>query len=270
MSVTEGVRAGESTPPAAAPASLRTRTRPRRRASVAGVLGELLITAGVIVLLYVVWQLWVGDWIFAAQRNSEGQALSQEWQSEYEDSIAPSGPSAPEAEPAAVEIPVLPQPADTEIFANLLVPRWGSDYLVPIAGGVTRSGTLDNIGIGHYPGTAMPGEVGNVSLAAHRMTSGAPFGKLPDLRVGDALVIETPDGWYTYRFRTHEYVTPSQVDVLLPVPQMPEVPTGERYLTIMTCSPLYSMAERLIGYSVFESFTPRSDGPPASLTEGVA
>lgn len=232
-----------------------------------GVLGELLITAGVLVLLYVVWQLWVGDIIFAAQRNAEGHAVSQEWQAEYEDSLVPSGASAPD-EP--VETPILPQPADTEIFATLQVPRWGADYLVNIAGGVTRSGTLDKLGIGHYPGSAMPGEVGNVSLAAHRMTSGAPFGKIPDLRIGDALVIETRDGWYTYRFRTHEYVQPSEVDVLLPVPQMPEVPAGERYLTIMTCSPLYSMAERLIGYSVFESFTPRGDGPPAALTEGPA
>lgn len=257
-------RPGESVP------TLRTskRARPRRRASFASVLGELLITAGVLVLLYVVWQLWVGDWIFAAQRNAEGQALSQQWQAEYDDALVPSGASSPEDGP--VDPPILPQPADTEIFATLLVPRWGENYAVNIAGGVTRSGTLDKLGIGHYPGSAMPGEVGNVSLAAHRMTSGAPFGGIPNLQLGDALVIETRDGWYTYRFRTHEYVTPDAVDVLLPVPQMPEIPAGERYLTIMTCSPLYSMAERLIGYSVFESFTPRSDGPPAALTEGVA
>ena len=67
------------------------RTR-RRGVSVAGVLGELLITAGVITLLYVGWQLWIGDMIFGAQRNAVGQDLSQQWEQEY----AGAAPSAPE------------------------------------------------------------------------------------------------------------------------------------------------------------------------------
>jgi sortase A len=222
-------------------------------------------------LLYVVWQLWVGDWIFAAQRNEEGHTLSQQWQQEYDDAIAPTaGPDQEPETPTTTDPVILPQPADAEIFGNMHIPRFGADYAVNIAGGVSRARTLDTIGIGHYPGAPMPGEVGNFALAAHRTTWGKPFNRIAELRVGDAIVVETADGWYTYRFRTLEYVTPSEVDVLLPVPQMPDVPAGERYLTMTSCSPFFSMAERIVGYSVFESFTPRAAGPPASLTDGVA
>ena len=58
--------------------------------------------------------------------------------------------------------------------------------------------------------------------------------------------------------------------MLADVPQAPDTPPGERYLTMTSCSPKFSLAERIVGYSVFESFQPRAEGPPASLTEGVA
>jgi len=134
-----------------------------------------------------------------------------------------------------------------------------------MAGGVSRPVTLDPIGIGHYPGTAMPGQPGNFAVAAHRTTWGAPFNRIAELRLNDAIVVETADGWYTYRFRTLEYVTPDQVDVLLPVPQAMDVPAGTAYITMTSCSPMYSLAERIVAYGVFESFTPRSAGEPASL-----
>ena len=102
------------------------------------------------------------------------------------------------------------------------IPRFGPDYATPIAGGVTRDAARSTtIGIGHYPGTEMPGQVGNVALAAHRTTFGAPFARIAELRVGDAIVIESPVGWYTYRFRNLEYVQPSEIDVLADVPQAP-------------------------------------------------
>ena len=106
------------------------------------------------------------------------------------------------------------------------IPRFGADYAWQIAGGVTRARTLDPIGIGHYPGTPMPGDVGNFALAAHRTTWGAPFNRIAELHVNDAIVVETAEGWYTYRFRTLEYVTPSEVEVLLPVPQVEGAPPG--------------------------------------------
>lgn len=213
------------------------------------------------------WQLWIGDIIYGAERAAQAQELSQQWQREYE-AQAPAEPAA--EEPAEMEPVVMDEAADAEIFGTMFVPRWGPDYAFQIAGGVSTANTLDPIGIGHYPGTPMPGGEGNVALAAHRTTFGAPFNRIADLHVGDAIVIQTRDGWYTYRFRTLQYVQPNQTEVLLPVPQVEGVEADGRYLTMTSCSPMYSLAERIVGYSVFESFTPGADGPPASLTEGVA
>ena len=239
--------------------------------SVIGVIGELLITAGVVALLYVSWQMWIGDIIYETERAAEADALSQQWQEQYEEHTpAPVPSEEATGEPAAVEPVVAPEAADAEVFGTMYVPRWGADYHQFIAGGTSRARTLDPIGIGHYPGTPMPGGDGNVALAAHRTTFGKPFNRLADLHVGDAIVIETQDGWYTYRFRTLEYVTPDQTEVLLPVPQQEGAVANGRYLTMTSCSPMYSLAERIVGYSVFESFTPRSAGAPASLTEAVA
>ncbi len=242
----------------------------RRRVSIAGVLGEVLVTVGVIVLLYVGWQLWFGDWIIGAQNDASAARLSQQWTPPGAQG-APAAPSvtpttAPHASGPAPAPVVLGQPGDGQVFGVLMVPRFGPDYAVRIAGGVTRARTLDPIGVGHYPGTQMPGGVGNVALAAHRLTHGGSFKNLETLRIGDAVVIQTKDGWYTYRFRNLEYVKPTAVQVLDPVPQLSTTADGARYLTMMTCAPIYSLAERAVAYSVFESFTPASAGPPASLT----
>ncbi|WP_261166558.1 class E sortase [Microbacterium sp. Marseille-Q6965] len=246
---------------------LRAR-RPPRRASVAGVLGEILITAGVVLLLYVVWQLWIGDVIYGAERNAQGAELSQQWEARA-DPPPPPVVADPETGEKAWEPPVMPEPGDGERFGVMHVPRWGEDYRMPVAGGVTRAGTLDPIGIGHYPNTEMPGQVGNFALAGHRTTFGKPFAEIASLRVGDAIVVETEDGWFTYRFRTLEYVRPDEVDVLLDVPQAPDVPADEAYITLTACSPRFSLAERIIAYGIFESFQPRAEGAPASLTEGA-
>ena len=235
----------------------------------------MLLTLGVVTLLYVVWQLWIGDVIYGAQRTADAHSLSEEWQQEYEASATASPTPTPtasdSAEPVhvAVEPVILPQPADAEIFGTMYIPRFGADYAFPVAGGVTRENTLDDIGIGHYPGTQMPGEVGNFAVAAHRTTFGKPFNQIASLHVGDAIVIETPDGWYTYRFRTLEYVKPDAVEVLAPVPQESGVSADGRYLTMTSCSPMYSRAERIIAYSLFEAFTPRAAGAPLALTQGV-
>ena len=254
-----------------------TSRRPLRRITVIGVLGDLLLTAGVITLLYVGWQLWIGDLIYAAQRNATGQELSQEWEQQYAAPAPGDAASDPvpsetaEAEaPPAVEPIVLPEPADAEIFGIMHIPRFGVDYQVPMAGGVSREHTLDPIGIGHYPDTAMPGAVGNFAVAAHRTTYGKPFNRIAELHVNDAIIVETADGWYTYRFRTLEYVTPDEVEVLLPVPQVPDAPPGSRYITLTSCSPMFAMTERIVAYGVFESFAPRAAGAPPVLTDGVA
>ncbi len=241
------------------------RARPRARATVPSVLGELLLTLGVVLLLFVAWQLWIGDIIIAAQKNDEGAAISRQLAA----APAPEPPPLIEKDDGTTYYePVIPEPpADAEWLAQMHIPRFGADYNVGVFGGTSRARTLDKLGIGVYEDSRMPGEVGNFALAGHRTTWGRPFNQLDKLHLNDAIVVETPDGWYTYRFRTLEYVKPSQVDVLLDVPQMPGVSTGERYITLTACSPLYSLAERIVAYGVFESFQPRAEGPPAALTD---
>ena len=245
--------------------------RPRRRATIVSVLGELLLTAGVVVLLYAAWQMWIGDVIMSAAANDTGHAISERWAKDPAPAPPPVVPgTGASGVPAQYQPPVMAAPEDGVLWgAQMRVPRWGADYDVQIAGGVTRPATLDHGWIGVYPGSGLPGQPGNVTMAAHRTTWGKPFNQLDRLRLNDAIVIETPQGWYTYRFRTLEYVTPDSVDVLDPVPQQPGAQTGERYITLTACSPLYSLAERIIAYGVFEGFQPRALGIPESLKEAV-
>lgn len=236
-----------------------------------GVIGELFITAGVIALLYVSWQLWIGDMIIGAQFKDEAKSLSEEWASQTptEPAVPSQEPTEAPSAPTTADPPVLAEPSDGEIFGVMRIPRFGSDFYFQLAGGVDPAVTLNPIGIGHYPGTAMPGQAGNFAVAGHRGSHGAPFQFLPSLRVNDAIVVETQEGWYTYRYRNMEYVRPDQVEVLLPVPQVLDATATDKIITMTTCSPRYGFSERAIAYGVFESFTPRDAGPPASLTEGV-
>lgn len=244
------------------------RKKPAPRASVTGVLGEVLITIGVIVMLYVVWQMWLGDVILGAQANRDSAQLTDQWASQAQ--VDPSvGLSDPKSiyNTVTAPPPVMTQPSATEDFAVIRIPRLGANYQFTIAGGTASWESLNLEKVGYYLNTAMPGDKGNFAVAGHRGSHGAPFMNLPQLRTGDAIIVETPAGWYTYRFRDMEYVTPDSTDVLLPTPQNQAAGTNGQYITLTTCSPRYGWSERLIAYGVFESFTPRTtDGKkPASL-----
>jgi sortase A len=246
-----------------APKSARTR-RPRRRVSVVGVLGELLITAGVFVLLFLGWQLWLQDILVGGAQDKQSAQLGQDWQRE---APKPSA-STPAVKPGAPIVRAAP--ANAQKFAILIVPRWGKDWERTIAQGVGVADVLDKIGIGHYPGTQMPGQVGNFAIAAHRHAYGGGFQFLHELHVGDHVFVETKDGWYQYSFRDIEYVQPTQVNVLQPVPMQPGVKPTDRILTMTTCNPFFSTAERMIGYGLFDRWYPRADGPPAEIATTVA
>ncbi|MFT4052439.1 MAG: class E sortase [Microbacterium sp.] len=237
--------------------------RPRRRATVFSVIGEILITVGVAALLYVVWQLWIGDWIIGTQKQAEASEISESWTHATTAATPAPTPTASDD----LEIPVLAAPSEHgENFAIMSIPRFSdANWQFKVDEGTTRTDILDQGDVGHYPNTAMPGAIGNTVYAAHRWTSGDPFGPIDTLVVGDAIVVQTVDGWYTYRFRTLEYVQDTQVDVLLPVPQQVDVAANARYLTLTSCAPKYNMLERIVAYALFESFTPTADGPPASL-----
>lgn len=234
-----------------------------RRVSVVGILGELFITAGVLVLLFLGWQVWLGSLIDSNEQTNQAQALSQSW--DKGESTAPASAERPDPGPP----PVGTAPANAQQFANMIIPRLGADYTRPIAEGIGVNDVL-RYGIGHYPSTAMPGAVGNTAFAAHRTGHGNPFFDINKLQVGDSVYIEMDVGWYRYVVRSLEYVPATGVGVLDPVPQSPGVTPTDRLITLTSCNPVYTASERIVVYGVYDTWYPRAGGPPPEIAPLVA
>jgi sortase A len=231
------------------------------------VLGELLITAGVILLLFVAWQLW---WT-----NVEADARQNEVIKKFVDDFAapvqPSVPAAPGAE-APVDYgpaPVPAAPGHGGTIGIVYIPRFGPNYTRPIIQG-TSPDIIDTLGLGHYADTAMPGAPGNFAVAGHRQTHGAVLDNIHQLVPGDRIYIQTKDGYYTYVFRNNQIVLPSRTDVLLPVPTQPGAVPSESYFTMTSCNPRFGAQERIIAYSLLERWQPLSAGPPSEIAQQVS
>jgi sortase A len=225
------------------------------------------VTVGLFVLLFLGWHVWFNDIVQGEAQDKAAATLSNTWNSGPTGAIEfdrASGTS--DGAIADVPPPVVKSPGFSNSFATVLVPRFGSRYERTLAEGVDVKEVLNNqlTGIGRYSETALLGQIGNFAVAAHRTTYGAPFGDVDKLRVGDRIYVETEDGWYVYRFRNIEYVFPTQVTVLNPVPQL-QIEAKDRILTMTTCHPKLSAAERLIAYALFESFVPRANGVPTEI-----
>ncbi|GAA3595648.1 class E sortase [Klugiella xanthotipulae] len=235
----------------------------RRKLSVTTVLGELLLTAGVLVLGFIVWQPLWSSTVVASEQRSSAQVWSDKWQKDAEGQPAPTMTDG--------DIPIPGAVAAGEPLGVIYVPAFGADFSSAI-GETTDLRTVLNkrtLGTGHYELSQQPGEIGNFAMAAHR--SGwvpTPFREIMNLRIGDPIFIQTPAGWYTYRFRDLEYVQPTQTDVLNPFPRLEGTPGTDRILTMTTCHPkLAGSDERAIGYAVFDNWQALQDGPPAELVE---
>lgn len=232
-----------------------------------GISGETLVTVGLFVLLFLGWHVWFNDIVQGAAQDKAAASLSNSWNTaaantiEFDRATGASDGAIRDYSP-----PVVASPGKAKSFATVLVPRFGQRYERTVAEGVDPEAVLNNqvTGIGHYPTTALLGQVGNFAVAAHRTTYGAPFADVDKLRVGDRIYVETEEGWYIYRFRNLEYVYPTGVAVLNPVPQM-QIAAKDRLLTMTSCHPKLSAAERIIAYSVFESFVPRANGTPTEI-----
>lgn len=248
-----------------------THERRRRSTVVLGVTGEILITVGVLTGLFWVWFVFVNDLFVGSAQNMAGSQLSQSFQDEaVEETFGKSfGSSRGRAEVG--DPPVVTAVAEGQAFATLYVPRFGENFARPIAEGVDLSSVLNNsrLGVGRYPDTQALGEIGNFAVAAHRTTYGAPFANIGELRAGDRIYIETREGWFVYRFRNLEYVWPTAISVLNEVPRFSGIDATERILTMTSCHPKLSEAERVIAYSVFESWYPRESGPPSDISHLV-
>jgi len=244
-------------------------TRPRQPGwSVAvGLLGELLIIAGVVLGLYVVWQLFYTD--IEAGNTQQEVVDGLDWVQPL-DSISADVTIPDDLKYLPGTAPVMDEPPFATTFATMYVPRFGSDYVKPISEGVTRREVLDTLGIGHYPGTAMPGDKGNFAISAHRTTYGKPFNKIADLKVGDSLVIETKEAWYVYKVTEWEIVEPTKVEVIAPVPDKPGAEPDGYYITLTSCHPMFSAAQRWVTHGELEYWAPHDAGIPAEILEDAS
>jgi sortase A len=111
----------------------------------------------------------------------------------------------------------------------------------------------------------MPGAVGNFAVAGHRTTYGRPFHNIDLLRKGDLIVVETKASYIVYAVDRHVIVAPRQVEVIAPVPQKPGVKPKEAWLTMTSCHPKFSAAQRYIVFAKLVKTFPRASGLPASF-----
>jgi sortase A len=267
------------------------------RKAVRGV-GEALITMGLVVLLFVVYEVYVTDLLSAEKQQDATAALDSEWGS----NVVTPPPSDPNRQAKLNLI-------EGKAFAKMYIPVFGNDWKFSVVEGTTDKHL--EIGPGHYKDTAQPGEAGNFSIAGHRVGKGAPFNDLDLLQSCNAIVVQTQTQWFVYRVLPmsnevagwaanakskqaacagvaplsttlgdayaktvgQEIVVPTQGEVIAPIPHQvnTKVPADKqaRLLTLTTCHPRFSDKQRLIVHAIETKSYPVADGfVPPEMTEG--
>jgi sortase A len=219
-------------------------------------LGQTLITLGVVVLLFCVYELYFTNLYTGQQQSQLGHDIEATW-------------AAPPPKPGSQLASAIPGKG----IAIIRIPRIAmTGKIGPHGARVVIEGVGHEDlkkGPGHYPGTAAPGAIGNMVISGHRTTYGAPFNRVDELHAGDAIVLETRDTWFTYRVTSTQVVSPRAVEVTYAVPgQRDAVPT-KRLLTLTTCNPKYSAKQRLIVHALLDASLPKADGDPPALTGGA-
>jgi sortase A len=227
-----------------APVERPRRSTESRATQVAGVVGKVLIGAGTFVLLFVLFQVFGTSY------------LQEQHQNDLRNQIDPhhtlaTVPATVPTEPP-VTVPTIAQPAESTPVAVIAIPKINLNQVV-IQG--TNEGDLE-LGPGHYASTPLPGEAGNVGIAGHRTTWGRPFYSLDQLVAGDPIYLATSRGTFVYRVTSSQIVDPSDVGVLNP--------TTDATLTLTTCNPRYSAAQRLVVHATLASTLTHLELAPAT------
>jgi sortase A len=185
------------------------RNKPWLRRALSG-LSVLLVLGGLALVGY---PFATNMWTDRIQERLENQIASPELQQAYKERKIETGDS----------------------LTRIKIPALGLDTVV--VEGITPSAL--RAGAGHYPQTPLPCEGGNVSIAGHRTTYGRPFGNVDQLKPGDTIELTTPIGGCVYQVAKDPFVVaPTDMSVI--------DTTAERSLTLTTCHPKGSAAQRLI------------------------
>jgi sortase A len=225
-----------------------------RLARLLGAIGRACITVGVLILLFVAYQLW-GTGIREAQAQDRLEDDFAAVLAEAEAAPPTTTSSTVPGDP--VTVPTIPPVSEGEPTARLRIPAIGVDKIV------VEGVALPDLkkGPGHYPESPLPGQEGNAAIAGHRTTYGAPFNRIDELVPGDEVTVETVQGEFTYVVTEQLIVSPTQVDVL--------EDKGDNRLTLTACHPKYSARERIVVVAELAPEEtplprpPRDDGAPA-------
>jgi sortase A len=205
--------------------------------------GEALVTIGLVLLLFVAYELWGRVAIINAHQHDLDKQLNQAW---GDPTVRPSpAPSASD-----------PAPPPGNAVGRLYIPRLKLQWVV--VEGVALADI--RYGPGHYPGTAMPGRIGNFAMAGHR--SPGIFWDLDQVRPGDFLIVETRADWYVYQVFQNHVVTPTSVEVVAPTPNKPGVPPAEADITLTTCNPRWHNYQRMAVHGKLVMTSPHDVRPP--------
>ena len=211
--------------------------------------GELLLTLGVLLLLFAAWQLWWTDVVADREQARIVESLEERFRGEGSGGAGADGIGG--------------STAGTEgAFAIVRIPRFGADYARPVLEGTARD--VLALGVGHYDGSAAPGAVGNFALAGHRTTYGRPFHDVDRLEDGDRVVVETAGEVFVYEVSDRRVVRPSDVEVIAPVPGAPGEAPSEALLTLTSCHPRYSATQRFVVHARLVEALPRGEWDPST------
>lgn len=219
----------------------------------AGAAGDVMLTLGAVLLLFCVYQLFWSNVAAGRATQSASSAIEQQWTDVGGPDIVV--PPSPRAKPATLRI--------GQGLGFIYIPRLGRDYRKPIVEGIDRPQLAE--GVGHYPGTALPGQVGNFAVAGHRATHGEPFRNLDQVHTGDKVVVETKSSWFTFVVDDSEIVSPTSSEVVAPVPHHPREVATQRLMTLTTCHPRWASTFRLIVYTHLVDQRGKAGGPPPAL-----
>ncbi|MCU1378560.1 MAG: sortase family protein LPXTG-site transpeptidase [Acidimicrobiales bacterium] len=217
-----------------------------------GWVGRVLVGVGVLLLLFVAYQLWGTNLAEARSQQALRRAFDRSLTNTTTALVLPS------SSPASTTTTEAPAPPPVgEAVAVLRIPAIGVDKAVIEGVGVPDL----KKGPGHYPTTPMPGQPGNAAIAAHRTTYGAPFYRLDQLEVGDDILVTTRQGRFRYEVDGSRIVEPGQTEVL-------DQGEGAR-LTLTTCNPRFSARQRLVVTAVLKG-EPAPAPPPTTTPPGQA